>query len=258
MSDEVDRSVPGGENVANEAKEANDPTAYITDASLLAVGAAANRDVVSTEEEDSKKRPPISPIVKTAVSISTTSRSRWPKLKFPPPFPDFIYGYHQNDILSGRGATINQHPGNKLFRSMCADRKPEFDTATNGQKRQIALQIVESVLEWNPPGRFIERVNDTNANCSPQEVEQYFYEVDVDTKLVGSSLVYFNNMGYTQKKNKKLMRELGPWRDMGIEKAIQKACGVIRDHKRPDRVALRAMGMLRKKKEYQSYFVSTW
>ena len=249
MSEGVYHEAPGGEHLADGQTNDPGPSIATVDAPLLAVAASANRDA----EEDSKKRPPISPIVKTA-AVSTTSRSR-PKLKFPPPFPDLIYGYHQNDILSGRGATINQHPGNKLFRSMCADRKPEFDTATNYQKRQIALQIVESVLEWNPPGRFIERVDDTNANFSQAEVDQYFHEVDVDTKLVGSSLVYFNNMGYTQKKNKKFMRELGPWRDMGIEKAIQKACGVIRDHKRPDRVALRAMGMLRKKKA--SYFVST-
>ncbi|KAL7535282.1 hypothetical protein ACHAXR_006393 [Thalassiosira sp. AJA248-18] len=219
------------------------------DAPPLFAAAAVNHSV-----KDKKKTPPISPIVKMAATRSKHEKIKHSKMKFPPPFPELIYGYHQNDVLSGRGATINAHPGNMLFRSMCVYRKSEFDTATNHQKRQIALEIVESVLEWNPPGRFIERVED-KANCTPDEVDAYFREVDVEKVLVGSSLAYFNRMGHASKKNKKLKRELGPWRDMGIERAIQKACGVIRDHKRPDRIALRAMGMLKRKKNINTFMI---
>lgn len=175
------------------------------------------------------------------------------KRQFPPPFPDLIYGYHANDVLNGRGATINVHPGNKQFRDLCAFRKEEFDSARNIQKREIALEIVQSVLEWNPPGRFLERANDSNnsnnANDNPEddEVEAYFRAVDVDEVLTGSSAKYFTEKGLSTKKNKTLMRELGPWRDMGMERAIQKVCGVIRDHKRPDRIALKAMALLKVK-----------
>jgi hypothetical protein len=189
------------------------------------------------------------PSAKTPAGGDTRS-SKKAKRQFPPPFPDLIYGYHANDVLNGRGATINVHPGNKQFRDLCASRKEEFDSARNIQKREIALQIVQSVLEWNPPGRFLERANDSNnANDNPEddEVEAYFREVDVDEVLTGSSAKYFNEKGLCTKKNKTLMRELGPWRDMGMERAIQKVCGVIRDHKRPDRIALKAMGLLKVK-----------
>ena len=172
------------------------------------------------------------------------------KQKFPPAFPELIYGYHFNDVLSGRGATVNAHPGNKRFRSLCADRKAEFEVATNVRKREIALDVVESVLRWNPPGRFIERVDDA-ANFSPE-----FSEVDCERMLTGVSAAYFYQMGYTFKRNKRLMKEIGPWRDMGIERAIQKACGVIRDYKRPDRIALRAIEMLKEKNATNANTVS--
>ena len=61
------------------------------------------------------------------------------------------------------------------------------------------------MLEWNPPRRFIERVED-KANCTPDEVDAYFREVDVEKVLVGSSLAYFNRMGHASKKNKKSFR----------------------------------------------------
>lgn len=175
-------------NVLNEAgmEPASAYESALTDAAVLAVAAADA---------------PAFPIAQKDTRIKA-------KQKIPPPFPDLIYGYHYNDVLSGRGATVNSHPGNRRFRSLCADRKVEFDAATNAHEREIALEIVDIVLGWDPPGKFIERVND------------------------------------------------GPWRDMGIERAIQKVCGVIRDHKRPDRIALRAMGMLREKKSMKAYTVS--
>eukprot|EP00585_Thalassiosira_rotula_P012462 CAMPEP_0196131212 /NCGR_PEP_ID=MMETSP0910-20130528/1312_1 /TAXON_ID=49265 /ORGANISM="Thalassiosira rotula, Strain GSO102" /LENGTH=327 /DNA_ID=CAMNT_0041390659 /DNA_START=122 /DNA_END=1103 /DNA_ORIENTATION=- len=102
-------------------------------------------------------------------------------------------------------------------------------------------------MKWNPPGRFIERA-ERNAKCTAEDVDAFFREVDVNRVLVGSSAAYFHQMGYSLKRNRKLKRELGPWKDIGIEMAIQKAMSVIRDHDRADRIALRAMGMLRRKK----------
>ena len=222
-------------NVLNEAgmEPASGYESALTDAAVLAVAAAAA---------------PAFPIAQKDTRIKA-------KQKIPPPFPDLIYGYHYNDVLSGRGATVNSHPGNRRFRSLCADRKVEFDAATNAHKREIALEVGDIVLGWNPPGMFIERVNNV-ANCSPEEVEAFFREVECERVLTGFSATYFNRMGFTFKRNKRLKRELGPWRDMGIERAIQKVCGVIRDHKRPDRIALRAMGMLREKKSMKAYTVS--
>lgn len=182
-------------------------------------------------------------------SASSKKKKKKEKRQFPPPFPDLIYGYHANDVLNGRGASVNVHPGNKKFRDLCISRKEEFNSARNIQKRDIAIEIVQTVLEWNPPGRFLERTNDSNhrnhANNNPgdAEVEAYFNEVDAAEVLTGASALYFNQMGISARKNSKFMRELGPWKDMGMERAIQKVCGVIRDHKRPDRLALQAMAL---------------
>lgn len=155
-------------------------------------------------------------------------------------------------VLFGRGATINCHPGNTHFRNVCASRKPEFDVSTNAQKRQIAIEVVENILNLVPPGRFIERTDiedlaSVNIELLKNAVGDKAADVhrllldDHDCDLERGTVAVL------RKKDKKLKKQLGPWRDVGIERAIQKACGVIRDHNRPDRIALRAMGMLTKK-----------
>lgn len=238
--------------VAAEAKAAPDaaPDADADDAD--AEPAPTGDDAVMTDTNTAETKgddapqstsSPLPSAKKLAASGSSSSKKV--KHQFPPPFPDLIYGYHANDVLSGRGATVNVHPGNKQFRDICATRKAEFDSAKNTQKREIALEIVHSVLEMNPPGRFLERANDRDDD----NAEAYFREVNVDEVLTGSNAEYFNEKGLSPAKNRKLMKELGPWRDMGMEKAIQKVCAVIRDHKRPDRIALKAMGLLKVKKE---------
>jgi len=169
------------------------------------------------------------------------------RTKFPPPSSELVVGYHENDVLCGRGATINVHPGNQVFREMCAERKPEFDVASNAEKRKIATEVVEAVMQLEPPGRFLERVESTAPidydvlKAATGEREKAFIGVD-----------YYQGhergpSASSRKMEKQLRQRLGPWRDIGIEKAVQKACGVIRDHKRPDRIALKAMGFLKKK-----------
>jgi hypothetical protein len=166
--------------------------------------------------------------------------------KHPPPPDDLVIGYHENDVLSGRGATINAHPGNVRFRKMCVSRKSEFDIATNSHKRLIATTVVEEIFKLDPPGRFLERVDDATASAFEQQyLSSFDGEVDIDKIMTGSSQQYFKTMGYTT-KNKTFMKPLGPWKHFSVEQAIQKACGVIRDHKRPDKVALRAMSKKKK------------
>lgn len=174
---------------------------------------------------------------------SSTKRSRQ---KHSPPSDELVIGYHENDVLSGRGATRNAHPGNVRFRKMCVSRKAEFDIATNSHKRLIATTVVEEIFKLDPPGRFLERVDDATASAFEQQyLSSFDGEVGIDKIMTGSSLQYFKTMGYTP-KNKTFMKHLGPWKHFSVEKAIQKACGVIRDHKRPDKVALRAMSKKKK------------
>ncbi len=48
-----------------------------------------------------------------------------------------------NDVLTGRGAHINLHPGNQKFRALCYAHKAIFDVANHAAKRRIATEI------WN-------------------------------------------------------------------------------------------------------------
>lgn len=181
-----------------------------------------------------------------------SSRKKTPKVKFAPPSNELIFGHHENDVLLGRGASTNIHPGNVAFRATCALRKQDFDAATNTLKRDIAIETVQSVLALDPPGRFLERVDgeiiinqDGTASFDGNGWEDN--DVDVHSLMSPNNVKYLNELGWAQNKNSKhWKRALGPWRDVGMEKSIQKACAVIRDHKRQDRVALKAMGMLKK------------
>lgn len=48
-----------------------------------------------------------------------------------------------NDVLLGRGAFINKHPGNHQFRALALERKSRFDAATApSARRAISVEIV--------------------------------------------------------------------------------------------------------------------
>lgn len=109
----------------------------------------------------------------------------------PPPLDmtNAIHGDpHAVDVLSGRGASVNAHPGNKRFRALCFARKAEFDAGNHAAKRRIAIEIV-----------------------------------DISIKNTGSRFL-----------KKKI--EKGPWFEMTYDQAVSKACQVMRDYKRPDRM----------------------
>jgi hypothetical protein len=93
---------------------------------------------------------------------------------------------HPHDVLSGRGAFVNAHSGNRHFRTLSWARKPAFDAGNHILKRQLAMEVVHSVLDdLDPPGRFLQKV------------------------VIG----------------KGIDKTIG-WVDMGTEKAINKACQV--------------------------------
>jgi len=97
------------------------------------------------------------------------------------------------DVLSGRGASVNAHPGNKKFRALCFVRKPEFEAGNHAAKRRVATEIVTATFDGGK-ARFLKK-----------------------------------------------KAEKGPWFEMTKEQAILKACQVMRDYKRPDRMAMREM-----------------
>jgi hypothetical protein len=64
----------------------------------------------------------------------------------------------ENDVLCGRGGSINSHGGNERFRLLVEKRKRVYLTARfKREKRLIASSIVDEIRELNPPGRFLTR-----------------------------------------------------------------------------------------------------
>mmetsp|Transcript_33376 Transcript_33376/g.70212 ORF Transcript_33376/g.70212 Transcript_33376/m.70212 type:complete len:994 (+) Transcript_33376:210-3191(+) len=69
---------------------------------------------------------------------------------------------HNNDVLCGRGGTINAHPGNEQYRKFVDRKKRVYLTARfKREKRLIAQSIVDEIRNLNPPGRFLSK--DTSA-----------------------------------------------------------------------------------------------
>jgi hypothetical protein len=64
---------------------------------------------------------------------------------------------NKNDVLCGRGGTINSHPGNEQYRSMVDSKKRVYVTARfKREKRLIATSIVEQIRSMDP-GRFLQK-----------------------------------------------------------------------------------------------------
>lgn len=63
-----------------------------------------------------------------------------------------------NDVLCGRGGSINSHQGNEQFRELVEKRKRVYLTARfKREKRLIASSIVSEIRGMNPTGRFLAR-----------------------------------------------------------------------------------------------------
>ena len=61
-----------------------------------------------------------------------------------------------NDVLSGRGGNINNHAGNRAFRSFVNERKYDYNLTKNkSEKAKISQSIVDRVHNLVPPGRFL-------------------------------------------------------------------------------------------------------
>lgn len=68
---------------------------------------------------------------------------------------------HDNDVLSGRGNSINSHPGNKRFRNFVNAQRENYADTSKNEKPIFAKLIVNMVRNLVPPGRFLERDNKT-------------------------------------------------------------------------------------------------
>ena len=161
-----------------------------------------------------------------------------------------IWDPHELDVLTGRGAMVNANLGNKKFRSLCFARKMEFENGNHATKRRVATEIVQLTQQsWG--SRFLTRniqkskyqtthkaktskqrdteANSNNTDNAKDETDQQQKNDPTPTSPQlsppPSHLVAHSSGGK------------GPWYEMSMEQAIQKACQVIRDHQRPDRLS---------------------
>eukprot|EP00563_Minutocellus_polymorphus_P011936 CAMPEP_0181065692 /NCGR_PEP_ID=MMETSP1070-20121207/24872_1 /TAXON_ID=265543 /ORGANISM="Minutocellus polymorphus, Strain NH13" /LENGTH=237 /DNA_ID=CAMNT_0023146095 /DNA_START=126 /DNA_END=839 /DNA_ORIENTATION=+ len=104
---------------------------------------------------------------------------------------------HDNDVLSGRGVIIAEHPGNKRYRALVSSHydKDYCETYTTSEKRAVAENIIKHIRELDPPGRFLQR----DGNC------------------------------------KKVRGLTGPWEVINHDAVVKKVCQALRDCNRQDR-----------------------
>jgi hypothetical protein len=73
------------------------------------------------------------------------------------------------DVLTGRGAFINDHPGNKFWRGLAQQQKARFDSVDQQEKKEIAVEIVRAVSGQKPTaGRFLRKI-DAPTPVSPKK-----------------------------------------------------------------------------------------
>lgn len=121
---------------------------------------------------------------------------------------------------------MNGHVGNNRFRVLALERKSRFDLGNYSEKRGLATEVVQIIRNLGPPGRFLKRVKAKPAPESPTNAEN----VEAASEPVGT--------GTTPGSIDFVMpaRGLdGTWEELSDEKAIHKACQVMRDIDRPDR-----------------------
>lgn len=111
---------------------------------------------------------------------------------------------------------MNANEGNQKFRALCFARKAEFDAGNHVAKRRIATQIVDFVIT-NYGSRFYKNMTTTTTAATATGT----------TKTGASSSISSNN------------NSSSGWYEMTREQALLKACQVMRDHQRPDRITQR-------------------
>lgn len=83
-----------------------------------------------------------------------------------------IWEPDQNDVLTGRGANINLHPGNQKFRALCYAHKVIFDVANHAAKRRIATEIWKTCQKLYNSRFLSKRSNNPNGPWIQQHTEK--------------------------------------------------------------------------------------
>ena len=74
----------------------------------------------------------------------------------------YCFYFHTKHSLCGRGGNINSHPGNIVFRGWIAKRRESYNLAdSKADKSRITAEIMQQVQELSPPGRFLQKFDDS-------------------------------------------------------------------------------------------------
>jgi hypothetical protein len=113
---------------------------------------------------------------------------------------------------------VNGHVGNARLRDLALERKIQFDSGNYTEKRSLATEVVQIIRSLEPPGRFLKRAKEAGGGGKQPAVKEDDNNIEDEDNWDAPS--------------KGLE---GTWEELSDEKAIHKACQVMRDIDRPDR-----------------------
>ena len=110
---------------------------------------------------------------------SSSERMLWPMEEILEP--------GENDFLVGRGASLNDHPGNKKFRKLVENQRDVY--CKSKDKSMVATTIVREWRAQDPPGRFLAKPNNTifwhdlGDDKAYDRTREFLREIKNDTSL---------------------------------------------------------------------------
>ena len=118
------------------------------------------------------------------------------------------------DVLSGRGAFMNDHPGNKYWRDLAKQYKARFDAGDQQDKREVAAEVVRAVTNQTPTGgRFLRKIDPTPATGKKGKAARAFaltprgfqgpWEVMDEAEARTKTIQTLRDMNRDKSKNKK-------------------------------------------------------
>ena len=127
------------------AKEENGNVAVATE--VTAIDAASSKEA---KHKEAKKAKDEEELEKERIEEHKQKYKDWPLTN--------VDAVLENDVMCGRGAGTNLHPGNKRFRQIVESRKVDYNVKFDKiRKPLIAWEIVRDIRGQSPPGRFLQK-----------------------------------------------------------------------------------------------------
>jgi hypothetical protein len=83
-----------------------------------------------------------------------------------------------HDVLLGRGGGTNNHEGNVLFRKLVNEHKMRYLACSKVDKPKVAREVVQRWRKMNPPGRFLNRKDESKRGPgSVKDADNVWFEV---------------------------------------------------------------------------------